>query len=140
VSPYYPPQSPLPSSHPNFPSDAGALLLALTHSTTNLLAININYPSTYSALAISAILAHYNHVSIPIGVRRPLTNESFFDSWSYELGEFASKVAYHWSNQTMPWGKLDEMWDPVNLYRKVLAEQEDVSVVIASLGFFENVS
>lgn len=40
----------------------------------------------------------------------------------------------------MPWGKLDEMWDPVNLYRKVLAEQEDVSVVIASLGFFENVS
>jgi len=138
--PHFPSQISSPNIPLNFLSDAGALLLTLTLPHTNLLAINVNHPSSYSALAVSAILSHYNQPSIPIGIRRPLTNESFFDSWSYELGEFTSKVAYHWSNETIPWGKLEEMWDPVRLYRKVLAGQEDGSVVIASLGFFENVS
>ncbi|CAP69208.1 uncharacterized protein PODANS_7_11640 [Podospora anserina S mat+] len=77
-------------------SDAGALLLAATSSSADLLAVNINFPSTYSALAASAILAHYGS-NTPIGIRRPLTNVTFFDSWFFELGEYTSKVAYHWS-------------------------------------------
>lgn len=49
-------------------------------------------------------------------------------------------MAYHWSNQSLPWDKLNDYWDPVNLYRKVLAEQDDGSVTITSIGFFENVT
>ncbi|CAJ2512631.1 Uu.00g007500.m01.CDS01 [Anthostomella pinea] len=120
--------------------DSGALLLAVTSPAVNLLAVNINYPSTYSALAASAILAHYDHAHVPIGIRRPLTNESFFDSWAFDLGEYASKVAYRYSGGSLPWGSAGEAWDPVTLYRKVLAEAEDGSVTIASIGFFENLS
>jgi inosine-uridine nucleoside N-ribohydrolase len=121
-------------------SDAGALLLAAASPVVDLLGVNVNYPSSYSVLAASAILAHYGHADVPIGARRPLTNATFFDSWSYNLGEFASKVAYHYSGGSLPWGHAEDAWDPVRLYRKCLAEAQDNSVTIASIGFFENVS
>ncbi|KAI0878436.1 inosine/uridine-preferring nucleoside hydrolase [Hypoxylon argillaceum] len=120
--------------------DASALLLAATSPDVDLLAVNINYPSTFSALAASAILAHYGRSEVPIGIRRPLANNTFFDSWHYELGEYTSKVAYHWSGGSLPWGHAEEAWDPVALYRKVLAEAEDSSVTIASIGFLDNLS
>ncbi|KAI1302639.1 inosine/uridine-preferring nucleoside hydrolase [Xylaria venustula] len=120
--------------------DVGALLLAATSPHVNLLAVNINYPSTFSALAASAVLAHYGHPNVPIGIRRPLTNVTFFDTWSYEVGEYASKIAFHWSGGSLPWGHAEEAWDPVSLYRKVLADAEDGTVTIASIGFLDNLS
>jgi hypothetical protein len=114
-------------------------LLASTLKGVNLLAVNVNYPSSYSALAVSAILAHYGHPDVPVGLRRPITNDSFFDTLTYEMGEFASNVAFHWSNGTLLWGDAARAWRPVDLYRKTLSEQEDHSVTIASIGFFENV-
>jgi hypothetical protein len=114
-------------------------LLASTFENVNLLAVNVNSPSSYSALAVSAILAHYGHPNVPIGLRRPITNDSFFDTWSYELGEYASKVAFHWSGGTLPWGHAESAWNPVDLYRKTLSKQGDGSVTIASIGFLENV-
>jgi hypothetical protein len=120
-------------------SDAGALLLAATLPAINLLAVNINTQSSYSALAASGILAHYGHPDAPIGIKRPLTNETFFDTWTYELGEYASKIAYRWPGGTLPWGHANEAWEPVTLYRKVLSEAEDGSVTIASIGFLDNV-
>jgi hypothetical protein len=75
----------------------------------------------FSALTASAILAYYNRSEIPIGIRRPLTNSTFFDSWYYQLGEYTSKVAFHWSGGSLPWGHAEEAWDPVMLYRKVLS-------------------
>lgn len=109
----------------------------------NLLAVNINYPSSYSALAASAILSHYGHNKVPIGIPRPTSNETFIDTWSYELGEFASKVAYQWRCEdcAVRWGHVDhDTWDPVALYRKILAGAADGSVTIASIGFLDNLS
>ncbi|KAI9149123.1 hypothetical protein HJFPF1_11171 [Paramyrothecium foliicola] len=120
--------------------DAGALLLAATLPDANLLAVNINYPSSFSALAASAILAHYGRSGVPVGIQQPLTNATFFDSWYYKLGEYASKVAYHWSGGSLPWGHAQDAWDPVRLYRKVLSEADDESVTIASIGFLDNLS
>ncbi|KAF2650994.1 nucleoside hydrolase [Lophiostoma macrostomum CBS 122681] len=120
--------------------DAGALLLASTLPDINLLGINVNVNSSYSALAASAIVNHYGHSAVPIGLRRPYENTSFFDTWAYELGEYASKVAYHWSGGSVPWFEVEKTWDPVELYRKLLADAEDGSVTIASIGFFENLS
>lgn len=68
-----------------------------------------------------------------------MNNKAFFDNWYYKLGEFTSKVAYHWSGGTLPWGKADDAWDPVVLYRKLLSEADDGSVTIASIGFLDNV-
>lgn len=115
-------------------------MLAATSLSVNLLAVNINYPSSYSALAASAILGYYGLPNVPVGIRRPLTDNTFFDSWGFELGEYASKVAYHWSGGTLPWGHAEDAWDPVILYRMMLSQASDHSVTIASIGFFENVS
>jgi len=101
--------------------------------------VNINYPSSYSALAASAILAHYGKTHVPIGIPRPLTNTTFFDSWYFTLGEYTSKVAYHFSGGSLPWGRAEDARDPVALYRKVLAEADDGSVTIVSIGFLDNV-
>ena len=73
-------------------------------------------------------------------MRRPYANESFFDDWAYELGEYTSKVAYHFSGGSLPWFKPERSWEPVDLYRKSLAESADSSVTIASIGFFDNLS
>jgi hypothetical protein len=105
----------------------------------NLLGVNVNHPCEYSALTASAILAHYGLSETPVGIRRPLNNRPFFDGWYFELGEYASKIAYHWSGGTLPWGKAEDAWDPVILYRKLLSAAEDKSVTIASIGFLDNV-
>jgi len=120
--------------------DAGALLLGATLPNVNLLGVNVNHPCSYSALAASAIVAHYGHAKTPIGIRRPMNDVRFFDAWDYKRGEYTSKVAYHWSGGTLPWGKADKAWDPVVLYRKLLSESEDGSVTIASIGFLDNLS
>ncbi|KAK7977211.1 inosine/uridine-preferring nucleoside hydrolase [Apiospora saccharicola] len=134
--------------------DTGALLLAATSPNVNLLAVNINVGSTYSALAASAILAHYGKGDVPIGIVRPLANTSFFDDYAYELGEYASKVAYHFGSPTnssslsssyqpmLPWppSNAEKTLDPVFLYRSKLVASPDGSVTIASIGFFENLS
>lgn len=106
----------------------------------NLLAVNVNTPSTFSVLAASAILAHYGRADVPIGVKRPLTNKTFFDNWHYAKGEYASKIAHGWSGGQLPWGQAEKAWEPAKLYRKALAEAEDGSVTIASVGFLDNVS
>ncbi|KDN71776.1 putative inosine/uridine-preferring nucleoside hydrolase [Colletotrichum sublineola] len=118
-------------------SDAGALLLAAASPDVNLLGVSINSQSSFSVLAASAILDHYGHGQVPVGARRPLNDIPFFDNWTKRLGEFASKLATHWP-KTM--SDAEEAWDPVELYRKLLAEAEDSSVAIASIGFLHNLS
>ncbi|KAI1325008.1 inosine/uridine-preferring nucleoside hydrolase [Xylariaceae sp. FL0255] len=132
--------------------DAAALLLAATSPHTNLLAVNINVASTYSVLAASAILAYYGKPfsEVPLGVRRPLEDKIFIDTWGFELGEYASKVAFRYADSdsgregegrgSLTWGRAEDAWDPVMLYRRILAGAEDGSVTIASIGFLENLS
>ncbi|KIW07254.1 uncharacterized protein PV09_02109 [Verruconis gallopava] len=120
--------------------DAAALLLGATLPGVNLLGVNVNYPSTYSVLATSAILAHYGHPYVPISAQRPLNNNTFLDTLNFEKGEYCSKVAYHWSGGSLPWGKAENAWLPVDLYRRLLANADDRSVTIVSIGFLDSLS
>ena len=120
-------------------SDAAALLLGSTLPGVQLLGVNVNYPSSYSVSAASAILAHYGNENVPISAPRPLHDETFFDNWRFELGEFCSKIAYHWSGGSVPLNEAEKALDPVDMYRKVLADAEDGSVTIASIGFLDSV-
>ncbi|KAH7304670.1 Inosine/uridine-preferring nucleoside hydrolase domain-containing protein [Stachybotrys elegans] len=128
--------------------DVGALLLATTLKQSNLLAVNINVPSSYSALAGSALLGYYGHPDTPLGIAQPIDDRTFFDGWAFKLGEYTSKVGYHFREySSLAWdaddkGKLsvNETWDAVKLYRKVLSEAEDDSITICSIGFFNNLS
>lgn len=122
-------------------SDAGALLLACTNPRIELLGVNLNYPSAYSSLAASSLLGYYNHSHVPIGLTRPFANTTYFDSATYQYGEYASKVAYHWRQYaSLTWPDAGQTWDPVALYRRLLSEDEHQKVTIVSLGFLENVS
>ncbi|KAF8915398.1 hypothetical protein CPB85DRAFT_1251552 [Mucidula mucida] len=118
-------------------NDAAALLLASTLPCTDLLAVQINYPSSYSVLAASSILTYYGHGDVPIGSSSPLNNDSFFDDFYYQFSDYASKVQYHWNHILVD---AEGAWDSVTLYRKILSEQDDNSVSIASIGFFDNLS
>ncbi|KAB8263255.1 inosine-uridine preferring nucleoside hydrolase-domain-containing protein, partial [Aspergillus pseudonomiae] len=121
--------------------DVAALLVACGHPTATLMGVMINYPSIYSALAASSILGYYSYSDVPVGLKRPFSNDTFFDAWSYQLGEYASKVAYNWRhNASMPWGDASSAWYPVELYRKLLSKADDHSVTIASIGFLDNLS
>ncbi|KAK1621964.1 inosine/uridine-preferring nucleoside hydrolase [Colletotrichum phormii] len=119
--------------------DTGALLLAATSPDVNLLGVNVNYPSTYSVTATCAILAHYGLADVPIGARRPMTDEPFFDTFAYDLGEYASKISYHYSGGSLPFGQAENASDAVTVYRRILAEADE-PVTIVSIGFFENLS
>lgn len=124
-------------------SDTSALLLAATSPNVNLLAVNINYPSSYSALATSAILSHYGQGQVPISISRSFSNETFIDTRYFERGEYASKIAYQFrcDDCAVRWGHVGEdTWDPVELYRKTLSEAPDGSVTIASVGFLTSLS
>jgi hypothetical protein len=121
--------------------------LALATQHANLLAVNINVNSNFSAYAASGILAHYDHPQVPIGIKSPISGSHFFDQWSYDVGEYASKIGYQHREEAseirgiIPWGYAENATqDPVKLYRRVLAEADDHSVTIVSIGFFENVS
>ena len=89
--------------------------------------------------AASAILAHYGHETVPLSAPRPLHGKTFFDNWRYELGEFCSKVAYHWTGGSAPFGEAEKALESVDMYRKVLASADDGSVTIASIGFLDSV-
>lgn len=73
-----------------------------------------------------------------------MSNLTFIDTRTFELGEYASKVAYHWRCEedcALRWGHVeDDAYDPVALYRKTLSEAADGSVTIVSIGFLNNLS
>jgi hypothetical protein len=54
-------------------------------------------------------------------------------------GDFVSKVAKQFSGGSLPWGRAEDAWEPVALYRYLLSLADDDSVTIASIGFFGNV-
>ncbi|KAK0206867.1 inosine/uridine-preferring nucleoside hydrolase [Desarmillaria ectypa] len=97
--------------------DAAALLLASTLPCTDLLAVQVNYPSSYSILTASAILTYYSHPDVPIGAIRPFNERIFTDTHYYQYGDYASKVQHHWNTSLTD---ADDAWDPVDLYRKFL--------------------
>ncbi|KAJ7248507.1 inosine/uridine-preferring nucleoside hydrolase [Mycena rebaudengoi] len=116
----------------NDSGDIGVLLIAATSPQVNLLAVNVDSGSSYSALATSAVLAHYNH-------SHTITDSTFLDTFTYDLGEYASKVAYNFKSdgQMLKWpGGAASAQDPVALYRKVLSQQPDKSVTMVSIGLF----
>ncbi|KAH8427047.1 uncharacterized protein LDX57_004765 [Aspergillus melleus] len=123
--------------------DAGALLLACANKKTNLLAVNINQPSIYSAMAVLNMLGYYKLPRVPVGVRSPRTNETYLDTTSFEHGEYASKITHHWKGYLSPVHQRGQDWlvhDPVRLYRHYLAQAGPNGVKIASLGQLDNLA
>lgn len=120
--------------------DVGALAVAnVLHNCgmADLRAVLINTSSKYGSLAANAINTYFGNGNVPIGAMRPLTNDTFFDSRDFTLGEYASKVAYHYPTT---FNDSHQTAHPVSLYREILASADDQSVTLISIGFLDNLA
>lgn len=66
--------------------DVGSLTVANVlhnYGLADLRGVAINTGSKYGALTVSALNTYFGNGDIPIAAMRPLTNESFFDTYSY---------------------------------------------------------
>lgn len=105
----------------------------------NLLAVNINKEGTATAEYTDILNTWYGHPEIPIGIIR---NGAECEN---DATNYAKAVAMMKDSSGAPAFKrtlkeYESLPDAHILYRKLLAEAEDSSVVIASVGFSTNLS
>ncbi|KAL6696855.1 inosine-uridine preferring nucleoside hydrolase domain-containing protein [Trichoderma pleuroticola] len=119
--------------------DVGALTIAnVLHNCglADLRGIVLNTPSQYGPLAASSLSTYFGN-NVPIAAFRPITNDTFFDSFFYLYGEYASKLAYNWPRKIETAASTPT---PVELYRKLLSSADDKSIHIISIGFLTNLA
>ena len=109
---------------------AAAVLHCLANSgEAEILAMLVSatgYTKTWGPPCLDAINTFYNRPDIPIGA----PSQGFEYSSSPYSKQIATEFPY----------KLDSVWDATTLYRKVLSEQPDTSVVIISVGYLTNIA
>jgi len=110
--------------------DCGAM--AIAHQFANdgeaeILGVMVNDGDPYTPACLDAINTYYGRPGIPIGVGKnlPIATTSLY----------AETVAKSFPNRVINHPNLP---DAVELYRKLLSEQPDHTVVIASIGFLSN--
>ncbi|KAL7951980.1 inosine-uridine preferring nucleoside hydrolase domain-containing protein [Trichoderma barbatum] len=119
--------------------DVGALAIAnVLHNCglADLRGIVINSPSQYGALGASALCTYFGN-DVPIAAFRPITNDTFFDSFFYLYGEYVSKLAHNWPRKVE---SAESTPTPVELYRNILSSADDESIHIVSIGFLTNLA
>ncbi len=122
--------------------DVGALAMlnALEdNGEVNLLGVICNAPTPYGATTISAINLYYGHSNIPVG-DMPIEDYVYDKSFSklyrnYEIetpyGNFNLPIFKRFPNTVK---SRKDVWNGVELYRKLLSESPDKSVNIAAVG------
>ena len=110
--------------------DLGALAM-LHHfvdaGECDLLAIMCWSTEEYAVPGLDAVNRFYKHPDIPIGVRK---GETHFTDWNHSkpiVDAFPSQLTYE---------KAEEV---TQLYRKILAQSEDQSIVIITVGPLKNI-
>ena len=97
----------------------------------NLLAISVHKNNPYSAEYIDIMRHWYGYPNIPIGVNTGCVTDM-------ECVDYCTKVALLKNDKGEPMFKRSEnpqYEEAVDMYRRILAEQADGSVVIATVGF-----
>lgn len=115
--------------------DVGALAIAnalVDKGEAKLLAVMVNTPSRWGAPAAEVVNTWYGHGSIPVGTAKPVD-----DSQPAGTAAYPQYLATHFPNNVKDGANAP---DAVALYRQILAQQPDQSVVIASVGFLNNLS
>jgi len=110
--------------------DLGAL--AMLHNLHNngeceLLGIASWSTEQYVIPAMDAVNRFYGNPDIPMGIR---SKDSHFQDWNYNK-PIADALLFKLTNQDVPLA--------LNLYRKILSEQEDKSVTIVTVGPLKNI-
>lgn len=126
--------------------DVGAL--AMLHALADngeaeILGIVCDAPTVWGAPCIEAINTYYGRPEIPIGAVQVHDYEtnSLYDLYRQHIKLMEQGRVYEPYNQTIArefphrTQESSKVWDGVTLYRKLLSEQPDQSVIIAAIGF-----
>ncbi|MCF8358208.1 MAG: nucleoside hydrolase [Prolixibacteraceae bacterium] len=109
--------------------DLGALVMLhnfVENNECELLAVMLWTSEQYAVQAVDAINRYYNHPDIPIGVRKA---GKYHEPWNY-----CKPIADAFPNELT----YEKAEDATILYRKILAEADDNSVVIVPVGPLAN--
>ncbi len=110
--------------------DLGALAMLHTFidkGDCDLLAVMCWQTEEYAVSAINAINTYYNHPDIPIGLR---SGDYHHDEWYYNK-PIADKFNHSMQNK--------DAENATQLYRKILSESKDKSIVIVTVGPLKNI-
>ncbi len=114
--------------------DVGALatLHALEdRGEADILAVGVSDQNAWTPLCVDAINTYYGHPEIPIGTTKgtgPHRGSAYTEAIAKEFPRSRS------------WSSADDVPDVVDVYREVLSQQPDNSVVLVSIGYLTNVS
>lgn len=112
--------------------DVGALAMLHTlmdHNRVDLLAIIVTSDDRYAPACTDAINHYFGRPDIPIGVEKGIELKHFSRYTRQISEEFPSRIRDY-----------DDAEDAVALYRRILADAPDSSVVIISIGHLTNVA
>jgi len=110
--------------------DLGALAMLhhfIDRNECNLLAIMSCSTEKYTVSAIDAVNRFYKHPNIPIGTRK---GDIYYTDWNYNKAitdNFPFQLTYN------------DVPDATYLYRKILSENADTSIVIVTVGPLANI-
>jgi hypothetical protein len=110
--------------------DLGALVMLhhfIDKGECNVLAIMCWSAESYAVSAIDAVNRYYKHPDIPIGTRK---DQIFYTDWNY-----CKPIADHFTHHL----NYDNVPDALILYRKILSESPDSSIVIITIGPLKNI-
>lgn len=111
---------------------ATAMLLELANSgEAEILAMGVSaggYAARWSPACLDALNTYYGLPDIPIGVVKRDIGSTY--------SAYAKEIAEEWPHDLTS----DDVWDATELYRKILSEQPDTSVVMISVGYLSNMS
>ncbi|KKM99516.1 hypothetical protein LCGC14_1147080 [marine sediment metagenome] len=123
--------------------DAGALAVLhalMDYGEVEILGVIVDVPLEVSARCVIAINSYYNRVHIPVGL---VQDNDFEKGNSYQLyretkqkisnfrNPYTKKVVEQFSSESI---KTQKISDAVSLYRRLLSEAENYSVVITAVG------
>ncbi|MFC3199316.1 nucleoside hydrolase [Parapedobacter deserti] len=110
--------------------DVGALAMLHTladHDVVKILGVIVTSNDTYAPSCADAINHYYKRPAIPIGVQKGLETTNFSKYTRQISEEFPHRISSY-----------EDAEDAISLYRRILASQEDQSVVIISIGHLTN--
>lgn len=112
--------------------DVGALVTLLNLEDlgeANILAVGVSMPHNWSALCVDAITTYYGRPEIPIGT----VKESVLDHGSRYAEEIATEYP-----RSRGWDSIDDVPEVIGVYREVLSQQPDNSVIFVTIGPLTN--
>lgn len=112
--------------------DIGALAVLHAYANANkveILAMGVSavgHTAEWGPSCVDAINTYYNRPNIPIGICAA--------GFNYKESPYNREISEEFPNE------IDKIYNAANLYRKVLSQQPDTSVVLITVGYIDNIS